>query len=538
MCGIFSYIGGNTNLKSLIHYFKKISHRGPDSTHITKIKDDIIFGFHRLAINGLDRESDQPLCIDGIHLICNGEIYNYKQLLSYNEFKYNTRSDCEIIIHMYKQYGIKETCNQLDGVFAFVLYDENKNKLYAARDRYGVRSMFYGLTENITDFYISSEMKAITFCKTIQQFPPSCYWDYDNKNNFINYHIENISVVSEIPISIEDIKTNIKKLFINAVKKRMMSDRKICCLLSGGLDSTLTTAILCSLVDDPKQINTYSIGIEGSENDADLYYAKKAADYLGTTHSQIIVSEKDFCDAIEKTIYQIESYCTTTVRASVGNYLVSLYIKNTNIDKDISERDTVVFCGDFADEIWGSYQGMKATTNPEDFLIENRKLVDDCHYFDLLRSDKSISGASLEARVPFADKDFVEYVMKIDPKLKMFNGDKLEKQLMRESFHGILPDELLYRRKVAFSDGVSSQTRNWFTIIHEHIENIIKNTDIEKGNDEYHFTNPPYDRESFYYRMLFEKYYKNHGNVIPYYWRHPFSKNLDPSARLLDYYKE
>jgi asparagine synthase (glutamine-hydrolysing) len=541
MCGIFCYLGANHRLIDLLPYFNKIKHRGPDDTRIEKIRNDIIFGFHRLQINGLDKDSAQPMYYNGIWLIANAEIYNYKQLIEENNFEYESTGDCEIIIHMYKKYGIKETCLQLDGVFAFVLYDTVNNTVYAGRDRYGVRSMFYGVTSNLTDYFIASEMKAITFCNKIEQFPVGCYWSSSERNKYMKYYRFNcdFNYISDSDINI---KRNINTLFTNAVKKRMMSDRKMCSLLSGGLDSTLTTAVLCKCVDDPKMINTYAIGLQGSEHTADLYYARMAAKYIGTTHYEVIVSEHEFLEAIEKTIIQIESYCTTTVRASVGNYLVSLYIENNRVEEDERldmERDVVVFCGDFSDEIWGSYQGMRDAPNKFMFKEETKKLVRDCHYFDLLRSDKSISGAALEARVPFADYEFVEYIMRINPEMKMYSGDKLEKQLMRDAFKddNILPYELLYRRKVAFSDGVSSQERCWFTIIQEYVNRIITDDEFELQQSTY-IHNTPYDKESLYYRNIFEKYYSGHGNIIPYYWKHPFSTNQDPSARLLNNYKE
>jgi asparagine synthase (glutamine-hydrolysing) len=571
MCGIFCYLGGNYRLVSLVSYFRKLRHRGPDSSNILKITDDLVFGFQRLMINGLDVGSNQPMVSDSNNwLICNGEIYNYRLLMEENNFVYKSNSDCEIILHMYERYGIDETCKRLDGVFAFILYDSFQGKVYAARDRYGIRSMYYGKTNNITDMFFASEMKCLTMCDHIEQFPAGKWWCSDMNSKFVEYYkydwdINYITCIPENNNSVDtdaimgSIYNNISYLLENAIKKRMMSDRKICTLLSGGLDSTLVSALLCKQFSDPSELNTYSIGLEGSENCADIYYSRMAAKYLGTTHHEVIVSETDFLAAIEKTIIQIESYCTTTVRASVGNYLISLYIRD--FDRDLNNslvrksnkndlnkydgiannfnRNVIVFVGDFADEIWGSYQGMRAAMSGDDFNRENIKLVRDCHYFDLLRSDKSISGASLEARVPFADSDLVDYVMSIDPSLKMFSGDKLEKGLMRAVYKNttLLPDDLLYRRKVAFSDGVSSMERSWFDIIKEYVDIIIPNNEFEERCNKYTH-NRPYDKESLYYREIFEKYYHGHANTIPYYWKHAFTTNVDPSARLLDSYQE
>lgn len=542
MCGIFCYLGSNYRLLDLIVYFQRLHHRGPDNSDIRKIMNDLVFGFQRLMVNGLDVDSNQPMTsVKGNWLICNGEIYNYHKLVVENNFVYKSGGDCEVILHMYEKYGIEETCKQLDGVFAFVLYDSGKNKLYASRDRYGVRSMFYGKTQNLTDMFFASEIKSLTLCNEIKQFPPGTWWCNDNNNTFVHYY--NYEWKIDRTLQLEDIQHNIYKLLENAVKKRMMTDRKICTLLSGGLDSTLVTAILCKQYINPMDLDTYSIGLQGSENTADIYYSRMAAKYLGTNHHEVIVSENDFLQAIEKTIIQTESYCTTTVRASVGNYLISLYIRdNNNESHDIAnnfDRNVIVFVGDFSDEIWGSYQGMRGAQSPNDFNLENIKLVQDCHYFDLLRSDKSISGASLEARVPFADGELVDYVMSIDPQLKMFSGDKLEKGLLRSVYRdsGILPSDLLYRRKVAFSDGVSSASRSWYDIIREYVDILIPDHEFEYRSNKYTH-NKPYDKESLYYREIFEKYYKGHSKIIPYYWKHAFTTNIDPSARLLDNYKE
>jgi asparagine synthase (glutamine-hydrolysing) len=272
-------------------------------------------------------------------------------------------------------------------------------------------------------------------------------------------------------------------------------------------------------------------------------WARRAANYLGTCHHEVCLSEQEFLDAIEDTVHQIESYDTTSVRASLPNFLISKYISQHS-------DDVVIFCGDMSDEIFGSYRGFTKAPSDEDFKRENERMIRDVRYFDLLRSDKTISGAGLEARVPFADKAFLKYVMEIPPRFKRFDDERIEKYLLRKAFdgQGYLPDDLLWRRKEAFSDGVSGNSgRTWVQMIKEHVETKV--SDVEYGayvktitelkNRIQNENNLPYDKESFYYRKIFENFFpEKSDNAIPYYWRHPFCSNVDPSARLLEFYKQ
>jgi asparagine synthase (glutamine-hydrolysing) len=572
MCGIFfiqNFINPDSlkkykkdllqNIKIYQNDFHKISHRGPDNslflndtTQFYSKNYHMYWGFHRLAINGQTPQSNQPFFIKNCRLICNGEIYNFKSLIKeYNlENEYTSDSDCEIIIHLYKKIGIRDMLRRLDGVFAFVLHDYETNFTYIARDPVGVRSLFisgYDYTYS-NSLVISSELKAINDCfkPMAKQFPPGCYAIYSKSNfdtanipflNFYSYY-ENVSISQDNATGIierqynyptieeteETICRNIAMMFEEAVVKRLMSDRKVGALLSGGLDSSSVVAIMCRHMP-AKDLNTYSIGLKGS---TDLVWARKVADYLGTNHHEICLTEEQFLDAIKDTIYQIESYDTTSVRASVPNYLVSKYIfENT--------EDCVIYCGDMSDEIFGSYRGFMKAQSEEEFKRENERMVRDVCYFDLLRSDKSISGAGLEARVPFADKKFLQYVMSIPPKYKMFSDERIEKYIFRKAFDGLLPNDILWRRKEAFSDGVSGHQRSWFQIIRDYIDTKV--TDDEYNNAINIIHNAPYDKESFYYRKIFDTLYPGCEQTIPYFWRHPFCEEKDPSARLLTCYK-
>ena len=536
MCGIF-YTNNHQNSGQLVQNLDKIRHRGPDKTTYMYVNNHFI-GFHRLAINGLVN-GDQPIHhktdTENSILICNGEIYNYKELIKEYDLNTKTNSDCEVIQQLYHIIGLEETIQKLDGVFAFVLIDLENNCTYIGRDPIGIRALYY--TRKMNNVWVASELKAISQYGTCSQFPPGSLYKIDGKirkrKMFQYYSFDNNPNISLKTHSREEILKSIQNKLINSVKKRLMSDRPIGCILSGGLDSTLITSIVCKNYK-PYTMNTYTIGLEGS---VDLKYARIASEYLKTVHKECIVSEHDFLSAIPETIKQIESYCTTTVRASVGNYLISLFIESEGKQKDGDDRDKVIFCGDVADELFGSYRGLINAKKDRDFLNENKKLIEDIHYFDVLRSDKSISGAGLEARVPFADKDFIKYIMNISPSLKRFNDEEIEKLLLREAFEGFLPNELLYRRKEAFSDGVSSMERGWYEIIKEFTDKIYTDDEYEELREKYTY-NKPYDKESLYYREIFEKYYTKQEKTIPYFWKQPFSNQQDPSARMLNEYKE
>ena len=531
MCGIFLYLGKKYTKEELINYGNKIAHRGPDDTSSICINSkidnsgaaennlDLFMMFHRLAINGLNPESNQPFVNNGIYLICNGEIFNFKKLITEHNLTsvYKSESDCEVILHLYNKYGIEETCKLLDGEFAFVLYDSNKNVLYSARDQLGIRSLYWSKNSD-GEICFASELKAIVpGMEYVGQFPPASYWSSDKKiiKKFYNFVSEKLINDEQ---SEEEIIENIRILFEKAVEKRLMSDRKLACLLSGGLDSTTVSAIVANKLG-PYSLNTYSIGLRGS---IDLHYAKLAADYLKTNHVSIELSNDEFLGAIEKTIKQIESYDTTSVRASVGNYLVSLFIKEHS-------DDTVIFCGDVSDEIFASYRGF--TYAPEDLELynENIGMLENINFFDVLRSDKSIAGAGLEARVPFSDIHFLKYCMSLHPKHKRFSKDRIEKYLFRKAFEHLLPPELVWRVKTAFSDGVSNAENPWYEIIKAHMNEKYTDEDFEEKSSKYEH-NTPYDKESLYYREVYESYYPNSAHTIPYFWKQPFMEEEDPSA--------
>ena len=319
---------------------------------------------------------------------------------------------------------------------------------------------------------------------------------------------------------VADVRALIRELFHGAVRKRLMSDRPVGCLLSGGVDSSLVAAVLSRELATKGRpstdLRTYSVGMPGS---VDLRFAREVADYLGSDHHTIELSEADFLAAVPDTVYHTESFDTTTVRASVGNLLVSRYIARET-------EDRVIFVGDVADEVFGSYRGFARAPSRQAFAEANTDMLQKIHYFDVLRSDRTISAAGLEARVPFADEAFVKFCMSLDPGLHKMFGDedgRMEKHLLREAFLGYLPDSVLWRRKEAFSDGVSSHKRSWFQVIRQHVAQL-EDKDAP-------------DAETAWYQRLFFGFFPGFKSPIPHYWVHPFGEpGEDPSARLLDCY--
>ena len=531
MCGIFAFItNGNINRPTNIYntefikrqYIKGKS-RGPESSNFSEFSYDsttMFMGFHRLAINGLDEASNQPFSINGIHLICNGEIYNYR---SFSEYSI-TKSDCEVIIHLYQRYGIDYLMELLDGVFAFVLYDSNIQRVFIARDPYGVRPLFY---YNSSDIVFASELKQISeIGKNVKQFKPGTFMEiqlektsYPTVLRTKKYNSFGFSKM--IFNNLYDIYGIIYQSLYNAVKKRVVgtTERPIACLLSGGLDSSTITALVNTFL--PKgQLETYSIGLEGS---TDLIYAQKVADHLGTKHTNIILTEDQFFDAIPEVINAIECYDTTTVRASVGNYLVGKYIKEHSEAK-------VIFNGDGADELMGGYRYFQFVPNSIEFDCECKRLLSDIHYFDVLRSDRCISTHGLEPRTPFLDRALVQTYLSIPAELRnhLYNNQP-EKFLLRGALafmkKDLLPEEVLLRTKEAFSDGVSSESRSWYKIIEEKV-GVFKN--------EKHFLhNPPQTNEQQYYRSLFESKFAHCGDIVPYFWMPKWVNTTDPSARTI-----
>ena len=552
MCGIFTIIRNLnspvnfiSNVEAINNSFEKGQGRGPDNSTLSVINDNLLFAFHRLAINGLDSNSNQPLVVDGVYLICNGEIYNYKELYSQLNATPTTNSDCEAIIHLYLKYGIEYTLQNLDGVFSFVLYDSNKNRGYIARDPYGVRPLYYGIHNG--SFICASLLKQIVdLTPNCKNFRAGTFMSFDiytngsfnidkfNKsyssfpyNNVVYPMIQNdIFSSPEMYPFFSKTYTNL----LNAVRKRVITmDRKCACLLSGGLDSSLISAMVSKYI--PKgTLETYSIGMIGG---SDLKYAKEVSAHIHSKHTEIILSDHDFFSAIPEVIYHIESYDTTTVRASVGNYLVAKYISEHSDAK-------VVFNGDGADELTGGYLYFHNCPSDIEFDHECKRLLNDIQYYDVLRSDRSISCHGLEARTPFLDRTFVSNYLQIPQHFRNHNNFKvIEKYLVRGAVQlmdaTLLPQSVLWRKKEAFSDGVSSTEKSWHEIIQAKLNDRYTDEEFQVMSSKYAI-NKPTTKEQLYYRELFSSHYPNNEDVIPYFWMPKYCDATDSSARTLQVY--
>jgi len=575
MCGIFALLNNNDNnndVNDITKEFMKGKKRGPEFSKLVNLVE-CVFGFHRLAINGLNDISNQPIILNNIILICNGEIYNYTQLYATIDVSPITQSDCEIIIHLYLKYGIEQTLLMLDGVFSFILFDtrdERKdNCIFIARDPLGVRPLYMLENKNgdhgSPNLYgFASELKCLekfynenTNNCYIKQFKPGTYsmfkLDYNIHNKWTPLIMNMVYFVpafphtvltNNVPATIYNYQIKIFQLVYNAVLKRCRNtEREVACLLSGGLDSSIIASIVSNYFKKRgKTVETYSIGLADSE---DIKYARIVADYIGSNHTEIIVTEDDMFNAIPEVIEALESYDTTTVRASIGNYLIGKYIAANSQAK-------VVFNGDGADELFGGYLYMNKCPDDIEFDKETRRLLNDIHLFDVLRSDKSISSNGLEPRTPFLDRTLVSEVLSIPAYFRNHNNfeNHPEKFLLRNAFNDyfkdklgrkVLPYTILSRRKEAFSDGVSSQGRSLFVILQEKIRDHMNNEMDETlltNNQEKNYI--PYEAnietEQKYYKTIFDKLYPNCSYIVPYFWMPKYTNTTDPSARTLTFY--
>ena len=534
MCGIWAAIkrSGSKLTPEVIHALvSALLSRGPEYMAVQDVSGTpATLGFTRLAINGLTPAGHQPFSHDGIHIVCNGEIYNYKELAARWSIDLPSgTSDCAVLPHLLRKLPLKEVCKALDGVFAFVAVDTRFQKVYVARDPYGVRPLF---TAQSTDgVFFASEMKGLPAnCTIIEAFQPGTCASYRLNGDLLEVQTHHTIPTVKVPLFEDRLAAQaaLRIALESAVKKRLLSDRPIGSLLSGGLDSSLIAALAAKeLAAQGKKLNTFSIGMPGS---TDLYYARKVADHIGSNHHEILVKPEDFLAAIPAVIDAAETYDITSVRASVGNYLVGKYIKeNTDIK--------VVFNGDGSDEVGGGYLYFFAAPSDEEFEAESERLLKEIHVYDVLRSDRGMAAHGLEARTPFLDKAFVATWRALPTRFRRpVKGSQVEKQILREAFEGsgLLPHEVLWRKKEAFSDGVSSTADSWYLRCANYAKTLDKSlADIREETAALH--NPPQTEEAYWYRMLFQKIYgEQAARVIPAMWMPRWIAGAqDPSARTL-----
>lgn len=522
MCSILCYVGKDTKKETIEANLNQTFMRGPDAQQVVETEFGYL-GFARLAIMGLTPEGMQPFEKDGSYVICNGEIYGFRQLkkeLEERGYTFQSGSDCEVLLPLYKEYGV-EMFSHLDAEYACVIYDKEENKIIAARDPIGIRPLFYGYSENGNIVFGSEPKCIIGLVKEVFPFPPGHYYV---DGEFFEY--EDISKVrSYIHTDLDIITKDIHDKLVEGVKKRLDADAPLGFLLSGGLDSSLVCAIAANILKRP--IRTFAIGMD--KDAIDLKYAKQVADFIGAKHTEVIMTKEQVLESLETVIKELGTYDITTIRASMGMYLVCKAINETTDLK-------VLLTGEISDELFG-YKYTDFAPNAEAFQQEAAKRIRELHYYDVLRADRCLASNSLEARVPFGDLDFVRYVMAIDPAKKINTYGK-GKYLLRKAFEedGILPEEILWREKAAFSDAVG---HSMVDDLKEYAENYYTDDAYEILRQKYDFATP-FTKESLLYREIFEKYYPNQARMVPDFWM-PNKEwegcNVnDPSARVLANY--
>ncbi|KAG8488562.1 hypothetical protein CXB51_016296 [Gossypium anomalum] len=544
MCGILAVLGCSDDSQAkrvrVLELSRRLKHRGPDWSGLHQ-HGDCYLAHQRLAI--VDPASgDQPLFNEdkSVVVTVNGEIYNHEELRKkLVNHKFRTGSDCDVIAHLYEEYG-EDFVDMLDGIFSFVLLDTRDNSYIVARDAIGVTSLYigWGLDGSV---WISSEMKGLNDdCEHFECFPPGHLYS-SKTGGFRRWY--NPPWFSETIPSVPYDPLVLRRAFENAVIKRLMTDVPFGVLLSGGLDSSLVASITARYLAGTKtakhwgsQLHSFCVGLE---NSPDLKAAREVADYLGTVHHEFHFTVQDGIDAIEDVIYHIETYDVTTIRASTPMFLMSRKIKSLGVKMVIS--------GEGSDEIFGGYLYFHKAPNKDEFHHETCRKIKALHQYDCLRANKSTSAWGLEARVPFLDKQFINVAMSIDPESKMIKKDegRIEKWILRRAFddeeHPYLPKHILYRQKEQFSDGVGY---SWIDGLKAHADQHVTNKMMRNASNIFPH-NTPTTKEAYYYRMIFERFFPQNSArlTVPggatvacstakaVEWDAAWKNNLDPSGR-------
>lgn len=544
MCGIvcaFDLKQDSETLRpQILEMLKRVRHRGPDWSGIYNSKNAIL-GHERLAI--VDPTSGkQPLYSEdgSIILAANGEIYNHLELRKKfkGKYQFRTESDCEVILALYKEKGA-DFVDDLNGIFAFAIYDSSNDSYFIARDHMGIIPLYMGWDKHGT-FYVASELKALEgVCAKIELFPPGHYWKSGDKAPTQWYKRDwvDFEKVKSNPTSIEDLHDALS----NAVHRQLMSDVPYGVLLSGGLDSSITSALAKKFSskrvesEDTQdawwpQLHSFSVGLEGSP---DLAAAKKVSEHIGSIHHEVVFTIQEGLDAIRDVIYHLETYDITTVRASTPMFLMARSIKSHGIK--------MVLSGEGADELFGGYLYFHKAPSAEDFHKETVRKLDKLHQYDCLRANKSLAAWGIEGRVPFLDKEFIDVAMRINPQDKMINKERMEKWVVRKAFQDYLPESVAWRQKEQFSDGVGY---SWIDTLKEVVEAAV--TDEQMDNAHFRFSlQTPQNKEEFYYRTIFEEHFPSDAAAlsvpsvpsvacstpIALEWDEAFKNQNDPSGR-------
>lgn len=522
MCSIMGYKGSVFSLTEFKEHFDATITRGPDMQRITEYGEDVILGFERLAIMDLSEVGMQPFELGKNAVVCNGELYGFRTLkeeLEADGYTFKSDSDCELLLPLYEKYGT-EMFVKLDAEYACVIYDGEKDELIAARDPIGIRPLFYGYDEKGGIVFASEAKNLVGLVSKISAFPPGHYY---KDGEFICYR-DMTAVDTYNTDDLETVCGKIKEKLVAGIEKRLDSDAPVGFLLSGGLDSSLVCSVSAKLSDKP--IKTFAIGM--STDAIDLKYAKEVADFIGSEHTEVIITKEDVLKALPEVISILGTFDITTIRASIGMYLVCKAIHETT---DVR----VLMTGEISDELFG-YKYTDFAPDAESFQEEAAKRIRELYMYDVLRADRCISSNSIEARVPFGDLDFVDYVMSIDPAKKM-NVYGKGKYLLRHAFEGdYLPYSILMREKAAFSDAVGHSMVDY---LKAYANDYYTDEAYEEGIAKYDYVRP-FTKESLLYRDIFEQYYPGQAEMIVDFW---MPNKLwegcdvdDPSARVLKNY--
>ena len=512
MCGILAICCCNEekNIDEIMKSHHMLSNRGPDCSSLIINKNEIM-SFNRLSIMDESIVGNQPFISEkGNKLLCNGEIFNHKNLEEKYNIKCKSNSDCECILHLYEKNGFEKTINELSGDFAIIII--NKNRIYFARDRIGVRPLFCGITTSGNIAFASYARALTNYCKNVEQIEPGWgYFNYEDKMKYFRKYN------SSDYINYDDELLNISRTLTKSVKLRLMSDRPIGCFLSGGLDSSIITSILCKLIG-PNNVKTYSIGMKGSK---DLKFAKKVSEFLGTKHQEVIFTPQEGFDCIPEVIKDLESYDITTIRASVGMWLLSKWISENT-------KDIVLFSGEGSDELFCGYLYFHYAPSVSESYSESVRLVKNLYLYDVLRADRCVSSHGLELRVPFLDKNMISIVFNIDHKLKIPKNN-IEKYILRKAFEkNYLPEEILWRRKDGFSDGVSGDNgKKWFEQIQDFVNEKISDKEFENYKNKFP------SKEAYYYKKIYDDIFPNYQPKYNYWLPKWVDHGGDPSGRNL-----
>ena len=513
MCSIFGILDLKSDPAALretaLEMSKLMRHRGPDWSGIYAGKNAIL-PHERLAMVDVNTGAQPLYNPEKTHaLAVNGEIYNHKALkkeLSV-DFEFQTESDCEIILALYKEQGI-DFIDKLTGMFAFILYDEEKDTYLIARDHIGIIPLYIGWDEN-GNFYVSSEMKSLTpVCNKIETFPPGHYLSSTDgeMTRYYQRDWQDYDAVKDKPSSVEELRDALE----TSIKTHLMSDVPYGVLLSGGLDSSITSAVAQKFAarrieDDEKseawwpKMHSFAVGLK---NAPDLIAAQKVADHIGTIHHEVNFTVQEGLDAVKDVIYHLETYDVTTIRASTPMYLLSRHIKAMGIK--------MVLSGEGADEIFGGYLYFHKAPNAKEFHEELLRKLDKLNLFDCLRANKAMSAWGVEARVPFLDKTFMDVAMRLNPTDKMCPGKTIEKKILREAFAHYLPESVAWRQKEQFSDGVGY---SWIDNLKDKAEALVSDQQLEAASFRFPI-NTPDSKEAYLYRSIFEEHFGNNESVI------------------------